>query len=91
MKDFKGFLPVQLDPSDLEHLSEEEQNELWLATNQQASCIRRFLGLEGGTPSKPKRYREATWRLLQALDNALYRLTGAGMAQVATRLKGNSP
>ena len=50
MKDLKGFVPHNLDPEELEGLTEEEENQLWLARAQQASCFRRYLGLEGGAP-----------------------------------------
>lgn len=84
MKDLKGFIPHQLDDEDLEGLTEEEEAELWAARGMQASCIRRFLGMEKGYPSKPKSYRLATWRLIQALDHALFQLTKAGLEQLAS-------
>ena len=85
MKDLPGFLPHDLDTEELEGLTPEEQASLQAARAQHHSCLRRFLGLEGGPPAKPRLYRLATWRFLQAVDNALYHLTGSGLEQLSSR------
>ena len=85
MREVKGFLPTSLDPENLEDLKPEEQAELQTAREMQQSCTRRFLCLEPGECcAKPKVYKVATFRLLQAIDNALYVLTGHGLEQFAS-------
>lgn len=89
MTDHKGFLPPDLEP-ELEGLDEEDALAFAAAQQRQRSCIRRFLGVEQGAPSAPKRYRVATFRMVQALDHALWLLTEAGLEQfVSGRTKLN--
>ena len=81
----KGVLPISLDPDTLENMTEEEKLELIHAKQSMESCVHKFLGLDESRPSPfPKQYRVGTQRWLQALDHALWALTGMGLEQFAT-------
>ena len=85
LKEVRGFLPSALDADNLEWLTEEEATLLAAAKDRQQRCIRRFLGHEPGQViSNPAVYRVATHRLLQAIDHALWAVTGFGFEQFAS-------
>ena len=85
MSDLKGFMPHALDPADLEGLDEEQQARVTNAKEARNSLIRRFLGYNDGSPTKPKQYRLSTWRFIQCLDHAFFVMTNAGLEQLASK------
>ena len=86
MPEVKGSYPLTLDEEQLCDLGVEDMAKVVHAKESQESCIRRFLGMEPGSVCVPEKlYRVATWRWLQALDHALFNVTGAGLEQFATR------